>query len=399
MEELKVRKGEEIKPDPRKGKMTTSDNGRFADHNGSVLLERLKRIFQAVSLEKPDRTPVVLEYAGFAAAVTHTPLPEFLGSIGKAIETMIRAFHLVGEADAIDYGAYNPYNLSYLWMSKVRVPGVDLPYEAMYQVVEKELMVADDYDQILSQGWPKYYADFMKERVFNDVPPGRIPSAQPPIDLRSIWAAHQIPVLSGGSVSLPFELLCGARSLPEFFSDLLTIPDKIQEVADIIMPHLVGPVCKRVKGSGLPAIWIGGWRSASNMISPRLWERFVWPYFERAVHEVTNSGLIAILHLDSDWTRDLAYFKALPEGKCILATDGQTDLFRAKEILGDRLCLMGDVPAAMLAFGTPAEVFQYSSKLIRQLGPSGFILHSGCDIPIDAKLENVQAMVAAAFHQ
>jgi uroporphyrinogen-III decarboxylase len=185
--------------------------------------------------------------------------------------------------------------------------------------------------------------------------------------------------------------------LTEFFSDLLTIPDKIQEVMDIIMPHLVGPVCKKAKASGLPAIWVGGWRSASNMISPRMWERFVWPYFERGVHEVTDSGLIAILHLDSDWTRDLAYFKSLPKSKCILATDGETDLFRAKEILGDRMCLMGDVPAAMLAFGTPDEVFEYSTKLIRELGPKGFILHSGCDIPTNAKLENVQAMLAAAI--
>jgi uroporphyrinogen-III decarboxylase len=57
---------------------------------------------------------------------------------------------------------------------------------------------------------------------------------------------------------------------------------------------------------------------------------------------------------------------------------------------------MGDVPATMLAFDTPDEVYEYSTKLIRELGPEGFILHSGCDIPMDAKLPNVQAMVAAA---
>ena len=79
-----------------------------------------------------------------------------------------------------------------------------------------------------------------------------------------------------------------------------------------------------------------------------------------------------------------------------MSTDGQTDLFRAKEILGGHMCLMGDVPATMLAFGTPDEVYEYSIKLIKELGPEGFIPHSGCDIPMDAKLPNVQAMVAAA---
>ena len=50
----------------------------------------------------------------------------------------------------------------------------------------------------------------------------------------------------------------------------------------------------------------------------------------------------------------------------------------------------------MFTLGTPDEVYTYSVKLIKGIGPEGFILHSGCDIPVDAKLENVRAMVAAA---
>jgi uroporphyrinogen-III decarboxylase len=276
------------------------------------------------------------------------------------------------------------------------VPGVELPDDAMYQVAESELMKAEDYDRILHQGWPDFYHLFMRERVLNDVPPERLPSAQPSVGVRAAWASQGIPVLSGGTVSLPFELLCGGRSLSRFFVDLMTIPDRVQEVMDAMMPHLVEHTCRKAKTEGYPIVWIGGWRSASNMISLPMWERFVWPYFEKAVNEVVNSGLIALLHLDSDWTRDLAFFRSLPKAKCILATDGQTDLFQAKKILNGHMCLMGDVPATMLALGTADEVYDYSTKLIRELGQEGFILHSGCDIPMDAKLRNVQAMVAAA---
>ena len=42
--------------------------------------ERLNRILKSVALEKPDRVPVVLEYSGFAAHVTKTPMAEFLRS-------------------------------------------------------------------------------------------------------------------------------------------------------------------------------------------------------------------------------------------------------------------------------------------------------------------------------
>jgi uroporphyrinogen-III decarboxylase len=107
--------------------------------------------------------------------------------------------------------------------------------------------------------------------------------------------------------------------------------------------------------------------------------------------------LIALLHLDSDWTRELQRFRELPRAKCILALDGETDIYKAKKILSDHLCIMGDVPASMLYMESPENVYKYSCKLVRQLGPEGFILHSGCDIPANAKMDNVRAMVAAAI--
>lgn len=359
--------------------------------------ERTARILRTVAMERPDRTPVVLEFAGFAATVTGNPMTAFLASVSASVDMMIQAFRLIGPADAVDYGAYSPYALCSLWMSKVKVPGVDLPPDAALQVAEAELMTPEDYDRILSRGWPDFQRAFLEERVFNDVAPGRRPSAQTAIDVRGSWAAQGIPVLSGGDISPPFELLCGARSVNGFYGDLLASPDKVREVMDAITPHLAAPVCAQAKAKGFPAVWVGGWRSASKMISPRIWQRFVGPYLEKLVRQVVESGLIAILHLDYDWTRDLGFFRCLPKGKCILSTDGRTDLRKAREILGGHMCLAGDVPAEMLAFGTPDEVHRYATGLIRDLGPAGFILHSGCDIPENAKLENVRAMVAAAL--
>jgi uroporphyrinogen-III decarboxylase len=132
------------------------------------------------------------------------------------------------------------------------------------------------------------------------------------------------------------------------------------------------------------------------MISPEMWDRFFWTYFRDLVMEVIENGLIPILHLDACWDRELVRFRELPKGKIIMALDGTTDIFRAKEILGDHMCLMGDVPAMMLYYKDPDDVGEYCSKLIREVGPEGFILQSGCDIPENARLENVQAMVAAA---
>ena len=75
----------------------------------------------------------------------------------------------------------------------------------------------------------------------------------------------------------------------------------------------------------------------------------------------------------------------------------ETDIFNAKKVIGDHCCLMGDVPATLLAFGTVDEVKDYCNKLKKEVGPNGFILSSGCDAPYNAKLENLQAMAHSVF--
>ena len=362
-----------------------------------IYRERTQRIMDAVALKKPDRVPVVLEYAGFAAQATGTVMADFLSSPARATEVMMAAYDLVGGGDAINYGSFAPHGLSRLFLSKVRVPGQDLPDDEMWQVVETELLKPGDYDSIVEMGWPAFFDQFMTQRIKPGQGRGRGGDKPRPINIREAWAGIGVPVLSGGDISPPLELLCGGRSLLGFSNDLYKIPDKIEAAMEEIVGHLSGPACRQAKENGYPAVWVGGWRAAPAMLSPAVWDRFAWPYFRRLVREVTDQGLIALLHLDSDWTRELKRFRELPQGRCIMATDGDTDLRQAKEIVGDHLCLMGDVPASLLYLGQPGEVEAYCRGLINDLGPEGFILQSGCDIPTNAKLANVQAMVRSVM--
>ena len=94
--------------------------------------------------------------------------------------------------------------------------------------------------------------------------------------------------------------------------------------------------------------------------------------------------------------RDLARLRELPPRACVLNLDGMTDIRRAKEILGDRMALMGDVSPALLSAGTPDEVQRYVRDLARDCGPTGLLLCAGCDTPLDALPANVEAFVSAA---
>ncbi|MEN8210512.1 MAG: uroporphyrinogen decarboxylase family protein [Thermodesulfobacteriota bacterium] len=361
--------------------------------------ERFNRIQRAVSLEKQDRIPVVLGYSGFASYVTQIPMCEFIRSPADATKIMIQAYKLAGKADAINYGSFSPYHLCELFGAKVKVPGYDLPDNDMWQVLETELMKKDDYDAILNIGWENFFDVFMKEKILNDADVNLLRKREEKFNVRKAWDEIGVPVLSGGDITTPFDLLCGARSLEKFFMDLIKIPDKIEKVMDVIVTTLVKSQCKQAKEQGYSLIWVGGWRTAPCMISSQMWDRFVWPYFSKIVNEVIDYGLIPILHLDSNWNRELKRFRELPKRKMIMALDGDTDIFLAKKQLGDHLCIMGDVPPGLLAFGTKSEVYSYCNKLINKMGSRGFILHSGCDIPANAKLENVQTMVEIALDE
>jgi len=67
-------------------------------------------------------------------------------------------------------------------------------------------------------------------------------------------------------------------------------------------------------------------------------------------------------------------------------------MVQAKKVLGDRVCIRGNVPGSLLATGTPDDVEQYCIKLIGEAGrDGGFILDTATSLD-DAKPENVRVM-------
>jgi uroporphyrinogen-III decarboxylase len=111
------------------------------------------------------------------------------------------------------------------------------------------------------------------------------------------------------------------------------------------------------------------------------------------VEIVAAEGGIPVLHYDANWDREIERLLELPARTCVLALDGKTDIFRAKKILAGHMCLLGDVPPALLTLGTADEVKAYCARLLTEVGPDGFILAMGCAVPPDAKFENVKALV------
>jgi len=360
--------------------------------------KRQARIAKAINFEPVDTVPCTFLGPAYSAVTMGMSMERFCTDADAALEVSIQAMEKHGDIDGINtlVAGLFPAMLTQLWLSRVEVPGRDLPVDVMWQVHEKEVMSAEDYDIILDKGWEAFVGQHLPKVI--DMAYFQQNAAWMQANITTVAQKYHergFATLCCGATEIPFEALCGARSMNKFYFDLYRMPDKVQAACDIIQPFYINHAINSCNITGVRGIWVGGWRAASAMVAPKFWDRFVFPYYLDMITKLANEDIISVLHWDQDWGRDLHRLLEFPAKKCVFSPDGSTDIRKAREILGDHMAIMGDVPAAILASGTPNDVRNYVRDLIRDLGKTGLIMNSGCDIPFGAKAENVQAMVDA----
>lgn len=361
-----------------------------------VYNQKLDRIKKAVALEPVDKVPFAPCANAYWAKSNGIKVADYITDFDLACDTNIKSMLELGGVDATQNEVFSPYLLPGMWLSNIAVPGRDISDDELWQVLEQELITAEDYDIILKDGFGPWLDKFKKE-ILRDPDSSLAPLFAYMPTAREKYIDAGIPCICDFLLATPFEHFCGGRSLPIFFmEDLIDNADKMDEVFKVTMEHNMAMYRGMLETMKPNGVWIGGWRTSPNMMSMELFDRFVWPYLKQYTELVLEYDVIPTFHLDANWDNAMEKFREMPEKKCILALDSKTDIRRAKEILGDRMCILGDVPAELLAFGTPKQVFDHTTELIRDIGPTGYILASGCDIPTNAKKENVQAMNDAA---
>lgn len=361
-----------------------------------------ERLRTAINLGAPDRVPVAPIINCAAASWAGISQKQFLGDAEKGLAALDKAYELLGGCDANWnlYPSQTARSLQVLGPLKVLLPGEGIPEDSVFQYQETEAMKAEEYPSLI-RSFPEFNKLYMS-RIHPGVDALAIrETSRWRSDLQrqdvERWASRGIPSMVAAVLSVPFDLLCFMRSWDKFFLDLRRMPDMVNKAQEAIAASTLPAAVRAVQQAGVPRVFLGGTRCAATFISPKMFDRFVMPTLRWLVERLFQQGIVSVLHFDSDWTPHLPRLAELPRGSCILDLDGSTDIFEAKRVLRDHLCIMGDVPATLLSMGTPAEVQSYCKRLIDEVGAGGgFILSSGCDVPVDAKLENVRAMVDTA---
>ena len=134
-----------------------------------------------------------------------------------------------------------------------------------------------------------------------------------------------------------------------------------------------------------------------DMISPAIYEKYALPFEKKFFRRLNllkkDYSFATLLHICGNNSRVAE--KLADTGCDILEVDYKVDLSYYKEKIGDRVCLLGNInPAGNVMSGTAEDVREEAMTAIQKAAAgSRFILGSGCEIAVDAPLENVQALV------
>lgn len=148
--------------------------------------------------------------------------------------------------------------------------------------------------------------------------------------------------------------------------------------------------------AGAHILQCGDSLASGSVISPATYRRFVLPRHQRIFDAWKRAGAMTVLHVCGDNTRMLDLFA--DTGVDIVEIDSLVELRFAKETIGDRVCLIGNIdPVAVMLQGGVEQVETAARACIAAAaGGGGYILGTGCEVPPGTPLENLQALVRVA---
>ncbi len=344
--------------------------------------------------EMPVFPMMIVPYAAFAGMTQ----AETIQDPAKWLQAMEITFEKIGRPDVVM--PMCPGDTIFVMGMPARIPGVDLDDNALYQFIEKPFFDdPSEYQKILQMGWRNWngmYTCMIQNPPFSG--PEQLMArygqlgANLGMTMGHIYSKGMVPDFDSAMAPI-FDTLSMARSMAEFIYDLFDDPGPIMDIINKYQPEADMGTIQMLKANHGTRVGCFAMRSCATFLSPDMFEEYVWPAMKGMIERYHEAGIMIVLHADADWTPMLEYFLQVPKGSVHLELDGMTDIEKAYEILQGWQTIRGDVPASMLAYGTVDEVHAYCDKLINMGMKGGFMLGSGCEVPLNAKIENVKAMI------
>jgi hypothetical protein len=363
-----------------------------------------ERVEAAIRLtEKPDRVPIVPQLTKAAAATFQgISQAEACRDDELILNALFKCYDKFGGWDALYLDIPDSEMMQLLfWQQPLawKVPGRELPDDYAMQVFEEEVLSIDEYDRITEEGWNKFYYEDYIYRISHLKKPDGVKNEMKKFEKLSAiaekeWGKRNVKNLCGSIDFHPFFKLSLMRSMVKFTEDLYYRGDMVDRVLKRMTDDMIPPLIESCKKTGIKVAAFVEERASAYYYPLKVFERFWWQYTEKIVDALFSEGIVLVMHLDTDWGKNIPYFLKLPKGSVVLELDSMTNMVEAKKILAGHQSFHGDVPPALQSIGSPEDVSDYCKKLIDEVGyDGGLLLGVGCEIAPDCKEENMKAML------
>ena len=399
----------------------SGDGIQFIDDEAKAAYQyRAGLIKDAIQLEKhPDRVPIV-PLAIFAPVVLYGQTgknamydPNILGQVYvdysndyDADATGVVPMVMHGPTlEALDYQLY-------------RWPGGGLSDESSYQFVEKEYMKADEYDHLINDPtdfWMRVWlprthgalaplAQMLSIYGTMELPmsgPWLATLGAPPIQeaFQALLKAGRecfewigalmpyilkimgngYPIYAGGATKAPFDTLGDSlRGTTPLMMDMYRRPEKVKAALERLTPLMIQQGVSGAVSNNNPLVFIPLHKGADGFMSDKQFQEFYWPTLKTVILGLIENGCVPCCFAEGGYNDRLEYLTELPKGKSIVIFD-QTDMARARKILGGKTCIGGGFPVTQILTGSVEMVEQKTKKLLDDAaGDGGYILSVGC---------------------
>jgi len=194
----------------------------------------------------------------------------------------------------------------------------------------------------------------------------------------------------------PFDALGDTlRGTKAITLDLFRRPEKILKAIDVLTDIIIYSILNSPMISRGLTVMFPLHKGADGWMSSKQYETMYWPSLKKVMDALINEGLICVMFAEGSYDSRLETVRSdFPKGSVVWWFD-QTDMAKAKKVLGDKFCILGNVPSSLIVTGDASAVKENCRKLIETCGKGGgYVLGAGC-VADNPKLDNLRAMIAA----
>ncbi|GAA0774260.1 methylcobamide--CoM methyltransferase [Clostridium subterminale] len=230
-------------------------------------------------------------------------------------------------------------------------------------------------------------------RIVDPLKDGKLPILIKALKLTRDALIDEVDV--GAAMTGPFTVAASVVGTENLLKWMIKYPKKVHTLMEIVTESN-NRYIEEVAKLGV-SIGFADPVSSTSLIRPKQFREFSLPALQKNVNKIKEkTGSYPGIHICGK-SRDI-WEDVVNTGISNFSIDNIEDIEEAKKVMGDRVVITGNVPPVDVMYaGTKEDIFKSVKQCIRKGYDSkkGYILSTGCQIPMNTPMENIEAFMDA----